>query len=129
MAFAAKLRISLIARGALFLNETPWTYVFKPPHESVFRPKYPHFTPLPFPCSPSPSLVRELETETDGGREGQRVMWRMDFIKLISDGTYFYAPNTCALKVFRLHIHVYVGGLCIRGQRRRQLRNEWWQAF
>ena len=26
MAFSAKARISLTARGALFLNDTPWTY-------------------------------------------------------------------------------------------------------
>jgi hypothetical protein len=37
IAFSANFLISLIARGALFLKETPWTYYRR--IESVFRPK------------------------------------------------------------------------------------------
>lgn len=70
IAFAAKLRISFIARGALFLNETPCTY--SKPRDLVspiisLPSKIPSFLPSP---ATSRSLEREKEGDT-GGRKAE----------------------------------------------------------
>jgi hypothetical protein len=123
MAFAAKLRISLIARGALFLNETPCTY-FRNPELSAPTISLPSLIPsFSFPL-PRNSPILHGRSEKGKGGEVERVIWRLDFIKLILD---FFSCQCQGVLFFKKgNVHVYVGGWCIRAQRRRRWRIVGW---